>query len=344
MSINLLGCVKTGEERVSRTKVCSTCKIEKLLEDFGNDARDKKRGGEGRRSECKECRCKWSAEHFEEIAKNGKIYRDENKIKIKEKKAKDYIKNKDKISKQQSEYYKNNKEKILETNKKYRLLHSEEIKATGKKYYELNKEKSVVKSMLYASKHPEKIKEIQSKYKKSHKKEIREYYINNREYIAIRSFIYGLIHKEEISEKKKKYRSENRDKLLENQREHYIKHRVEILKQMAIYQKTPAGKANSARTGSRRRSKTKSVENTLTDKQWNKILKMQNNCCANCGKQFSENFKPTRDHIIPVSLGGGLTFGNVQALCKRCNSSKNSSVGFLKAIDKIIMGEYESPK
>lgn len=34
----------------------------------------------------------------------------------------------------------------------------------------------------------------------------------------------------------------------------------------------------------------------------------------------------------------------LQYKCKRCNSSKHTSVDFLKVIDKIIMGEYESPR
>jgi 5-methylcytosine-specific restriction endonuclease McrA len=34
----------------------------------------------------------------------------------------------------------------------------------------------------------------------------------------------------------------------------------------------------------------------------------------------------TQDHIIPVSRGGGLTFENIQALCKSCNSSKNAKL------------------
>jgi 5-methylcytosine-specific restriction endonuclease McrA len=94
-----------------------------------------------------------------------------------------------------------------------------------------------------------------------------------------------------------------------------------------------------ARTGHKRRTKIKTFKNDLTSKQWDDILKMQNNHCSDCGREFGEKLIPRRDHIYPVSskfsLIGGLTFGNVQALCAPCNSKKGTSIPFLKFIFEL---------
>jgi len=73
----------------------------------------------------------------------------------------------------------------------------------------------------------------------------------------------------------------------------------------------------------------KETECTLTSEQWDTILKWQNYTCAgfphgSCNKQFTLENQPTRDHIIPLSAGGGITFENVQALCRSCNTKKHT--------------------
>lgn len=44
-------------------------------------------------------------------------------------------------------------------------------------------------------------------------------------------------------------------------------------------------------------------------------------CCMYCGKQFNYG-ELTRDHILPRSRGGGDTWVNLVAACKRCNNHK----------------------
>jgi 5-methylcytosine-specific restriction endonuclease McrA len=68
------------------------------------------------------------------------------------------------------------------------------------------------------------------------------------------------------------------------------------------------------------------VEHTLSFVEWNYILIMQNHRCAICMRVFSEDMKAQKDCIIPLSKGGALTFKNAQALCRHCNSSKNTSM------------------
>ena len=47
-----------------------------------------------------------------------------------------------------------------------------------------------------------------------------------------------------------------------------------------------------------------------------------NNVCQYCAKKFK--FKDiTMDHVIPKSRGGGKTWMNIVAACKKCNNDKN---------------------
>ena len=93
---------------------------------------------------------------------------------------------------------------------------------------------------------------------------------------------------------------------------------------LAAYFQTPAGKAAQARARNKRRTRIANTENTLTAAEWQDILDEQDNCCAICGREFTDDDPPTRDHIIPVVKGGGLTRENVQALHRSCNSRKGA--------------------
>jgi 5-methylcytosine-specific restriction endonuclease McrA len=67
-----------------------------------------------------------------------------------------------------------------------------------------------------------------------------------------------------------------------------------------------------------------------TNKEW-QILLLQSNRCAICKQRWDDiprrpdkRYKNvwTKDHIIPLSLGGTYDITNIQAVCYRCNSAK----------------------
>jgi len=85
-----------------------------------------------------------------------------------------------------------------------------------------------------------------------------------------------------------------------------------------VWMKTPKGKALAARSAHKRRLRVQGTLCDLTSEEWEEIKVAQNYRCAICG----EIKTLTRDHIIPVFYGGGLTKSNIQGLCGYCNSKK----------------------
>ena len=51
------------------------------------------------------------------------------------------------------------------------------------------------------------------------------------------------------------------------------------------------------------------------------LFRRDDHFCMYCGNQFSDNLL-TRDHVIPVSMGGANHWQNVVAACQRCNNHK----------------------
>lgn len=55
-----------------------------------------------------------------------------------------------------------------------------------------------------------------------------------------------------------------------------------------------------------------------TPQEWIELRERYGNRCLNCGSPHNL----TRDHILPVSMGGPDFIWNIQPLCQRCNTQK----------------------
>ena len=101
-------------QNMENLKICTVCKLEKILINFVKDSR-KKSGFGGQCKECNRIKKRMYLEKNKDYFKyTNKKYNDENKEKIKERKK---------------EYREENKEKIKEQNKKYRNENKEKIYA-----------------------------------------------------------------------------------------------------------------------------------------------------------------------------------------------------------------------
>jgi len=99
---------------------------------------------------------------------------------------------------------------------------------------------------------------------------------------------YQITHADAIKEQQKKWRKENREKL-------------------------------SIKNARRRATQSNSPINDLTLKQWELIKSHYKKTCVYCGKKPKQL---TKDHIIPLSIGGEHTFTNIVPACSSCNSKK----------------------
>lgn len=106
------------------------------------------------------------------------------------------------------------------------------------------------------------------------------------------------------------YQEANRERLNANKR---------------AYNRTPRGRVVRARISHKRRAVVLGTPCTLTVHEWLFILRVQDHRCAKCGQPFTDELRPSCDHVVPVAAGGSLTYDNCQALCSPCNASKGSA-------------------
>lgn len=180
------------------------------------------------------------------------------------------------------------------------------------KYFETHKEEHAEYAKIYRETHKEEIREGKRKWKKTHKGKAAEkrYYQNNKDKILPRCHEYYLETKEDHHERSINWAKEN----------------PERTKQISSkYNKSPHGKIKGKNQQHRRRELMEHGDG-ITLQQWIKILDIQGHRCNDCGRKFSKRLKATEDHIIPLSKGGLHEFENIQALCQRCNSTKNANL------------------
>lgn len=75
----------------------------------------------------------------------------------------------------------------------------------------------------------------------------------------------------------------------------------------------------------RHRARKKMAVGSHTLQEWEDLKKKYNYTCLCCGKREPE-ITLTEDHIVPLSKGGTDYIDNIQPLCQRCNSRKNTKI------------------
>ena len=116
-------------------------------------------------------------------------------------------------------------------------------------------------------------------------------------------------------------REKNRESYREASRQYGRTHREECRKRSLKYQRR---NLEIFKMHARKRRELLS-KCTLhhTDEQWRELLKHYN-ACPSCHREWNEKIRPTRDHIIPLSVDGNDNIENIQPLCLSCNVQKHN--------------------
>jgi hypothetical protein len=196
------------------------------------------------------------------------------------------------------DYYIQNKDKKKDYDKERYNRLSDEYKEKSRNWYYENKEVALQHQSEYRIENREMILFKQRefywpKYYSENKEKIlayaRSYRVNNKETRSITVKKYSLKNKEKIKEKQRRYRIENKEKI-----NNWTQQRI---------------------------AKRKGLISTFTQEEWQECLIFFNYLDAYTGKPMS---KPTKDHIIPVTKGGGYVKSNIVPCEMEINISKHN--------------------
>lgn len=171
-----------------------------------------------------------------------------------------------------------------------------------------------------------------------------------------------LAKKEQINAQNRTYYLKNAEKMREWHRDNYNRNREQYLISFAKYRK---GKREYFRAYSRnyyathknhmnaqsrkwvranrdahrmhwhaRRARERQAEGSYTAKEWRALCDWFGGYCLRCG---AHSFL-TIDHVIPLIKGGANHIGNLQPLCKSCNSIKREQTSDYR--DPIQLGAF----
>lgn len=163
-----------------------------------------------------------------------------------------------------------------------------------KEQYWENRESNLKRKKTYRAKEENRQKDLayKKRYNKlNSKKRVeynKEYFQKNPEWAKAQARLYYRRHKEKRLIKVKEYKANNR----------------------ALYNELDR----------KRRNLKNNLPATLTEKEWNDLLRYHSYRCYYCGEKADQLEK---EHKIPLSKGGGYTKENIVPACRNCNAKKH---------------------
>lgn len=116
----------------------------------------------------------------------------------------------------------------------------------------------------------------------------------------------------------------NRERKRQTNAEHYQRNREKRLAQVAAWY--AANRERKVAADARRAARISQNGGWHSRGEWLALCATFGWRCVSCGCKATDVQQLTRDHVVPVVLGGSNDIGNIQPLCRTCNLAKGQQV------------------
>lgn len=197
-----------------------------------------------------------------------------------------------------------NAQRLSAYRKAYRAANLEHLKERDKARYAANRKRRKAQFKARHAANPEPGRARARAWREANHERIKEYRESNADRISEVKTAYLRAHREQAMQWEKERQARN-------------PHRVRQWREAH----PESARLINQRASQRRRAKKSNAEGSHTEAEWRSLVSEFEERCVCCGEHFGLE-RLTKDHIVPLALGGSDFIENIQPLCARCNSKK----------------------
>ncbi len=181
--------------------------------------------------------------------------------------------------------------------------------------YQTDPQKKLTQNRAWATANPEKIRKAQ-----------RARYAAKKDEMLAYAAAWRDANRDRLREIHRAWRAANPDRVRQSSRKWYYANpkRAQSFTNAWIAANPERAKEIKVAKGQRRRALLCGAAGIFTLADWRSLV-ARSRLCYWCGRRWTKIYRPTHDHIIPLSKGGSNSPENSVCACKECNSRKQDS-------------------